>query len=259
VVPERAGDQLERVNQHTLQEHHRFLRRLDHEIKNPLTAIRAGLVNLRDAPGMAHHQDALMDIDGQVMRLGRLLADLRKLAEFETRPIEQMKIDLSDLLQEVLALAEDRPEASERTIKLVLPQAPWPLPLIAGDWDLLFLAIHNLIDNAIKYTLPGNTIEIRAYEHGAAIHVEIADTGPGIPEGELPHVWEELSRGYSARGIPGSGLGLPLVKAIAERHGGQVSLRSRAGYGTVFAMRLPIAAAQHTQRTVAMRSGPSGR
>ncbi len=249
-------ERLDQAHQRSLDEHHRFLRRLDHEIKNPLTAMRASLANLRDMPGMVPHREALEDIDSQIMRLGRLLADLRKLAEFETRPVEEMKIDLSDLLREVLALAEERPEASTRYITLTLPQAPWPLPLIAGDWDLLFLALHNLVDNAIKYTLPGNTIEIRALENGSAVVIEIADTGPGIPEAELPHVWEELSRGYSARGIPGSGLGLPLVRAIVERHGGQVTLRSRAGHGTVFSMRLPVVPGQATQHTRPMRSHP---
>jgi two-component system OmpR family sensor kinase len=70
--------------------------------------------------------------------------------------------------------------------------------------------------------------------------VEVADTGPGIPEPEIAHIWDELYRGEGARGIPGSGLGLALVRAIVERHGGQVSLRSRAGQGTVFSLRLPL-------------------
>lgn len=240
------------LHRQSLEEHHRFLRRLDHELKNPLTAIRAGLANLAVLPGLSQHQsdvrDNVADIDSQVMRLSRLLRDLRKLAELETQPIERMQIDLSDLLNEVLSLAEERPEAADRKIRLTLPEAPWPLPLISGDWDLLFLALHNLLDNAIKYTLPGNRIEIRAFEDGPTVVIEIADTGPGIPEGELPHVWEELSRGYSARGVPGSGLGLPLVKTIIDRHGGRVLLRSRAGHGTVFTIRLPISAVTHTRQ-----------
>jgi signal transduction histidine kinase len=69
--------------------------------------------------------------------------------------------------------------------------------------------------------------------------IEVADTGPGIPEEEQPHVWEELYRGEAGRGIPGSGLGLALVRTIAEQHGGGVSLRSRLGLGTVFSLRLP--------------------
>jgi two-component system OmpR family sensor kinase len=68
----------------------------------------------------------------------------------------------------------------------------------------------------------------------------VADTGPGIPEDETPRVWDELHRGRAARGIPGSGLGLALVRAIVERHGGQVTIRSRLGQGTVVRVRLPV-------------------
>jgi two-component system, OmpR family, sensor kinase len=70
--------------------------------------------------------------------------------------------------------------------------------------------------------------------------IQVADTGPGIPEDELNTIWEELARGYSARGVAGSGLGLALVRIIIERHKGKVSLQSRAGHGTVFTIRLPI-------------------
>jgi two-component system OmpR family sensor kinase len=111
---------------------------------------------------------------------------------------------------------------------------------VNGDPDLLFLAVHNLLTNAFKFTQPGDRIEVRALEDGAAVVIEVADTGPGIPGNEIPHVWEELYRGQGARGIPGSGLGLALVRAIVERHGGQVALRSRQGQGTVFTLRLPI-------------------
>ena len=69
--------------------------------------------------------------------------------------------------------------------------------------------------------------------------IEVADTGPGIPEDEVESVWDELYRGKGARGVPGSGLGLALARAIIERHGGQIRLRSRAGQGTVVTVRLP--------------------
>jgi len=223
------------------EEHRRFLQRLDHEVKNPLMGIRAGLANLRDLVPDPQVADSLESVDAQVLRLSRLLKDLRKLADLEHQPIERMPVNLEELLEEVLAVAGERPEAAERNMQLTLPQAPWPIPTVQADWDLLFLAIHNLVDNALKYTLPGNTIEVRAFEDGASVVIEVADTGPGIPEAELPHVWEELSRGYSARGVPGSGLGLALVRTVAERHGGRVTLRSRAGYGTVFSVRIPMA------------------
>jgi two-component system OmpR family sensor kinase len=237
----RRQDDVARVQTRTAEDRRQFLRRLDHELKNPLTAIQAGLANVASAPLPDAQQAALESVRSQVLRLSRLSADLRKLAELETRPLERTQVDMTELLNEVVEITRERPEASERELTLTVPQAPWPLPTIDGDPDLLFLAVHNLLTNAVKFTRPGNRIEVRAFEDAAGIVVEVADTGPGIPEAEIPHVWEELYRGQGARGIPGSGLGLALVRAIADRHGGQVGLRSREGQGTVFTFRLPVA------------------
>ena len=82
-------------------------------------------------------------------------------------------------------------------------------------------------------------MEVRAFEDAEMVIVEVADTGSGIPDEELPFVWQELYRGREARGIPGSGLGLALVQAITDRHGGQVTMRSRVKQGTVVTMKLP--------------------
>jgi two-component system OmpR family sensor kinase len=221
------------------QERRRFLRRLDHELKNPLTAMRAGLANLAWVSS-DEARGALDSVQAQTMRLSRLASDLRKLAELETRPLERTAVNVGDLMQEVLDVAQERPEARQRRLTLTLPQAPWPLPTISGDQDLLFLAVHNLVDNALKFTRPGDTVEMRAFEDGARLVIEVADTGPGIPAAEVSHIWEELYRGQGARGIAGSGLGLALVRAIVERHRGQVGLRSREGQGTVFTIRLPL-------------------
>ena len=173
------------------------------------------------------------------MRLSRLAADLRKLADLETRPLEDAPVDIAELLREVMGVIQERPEAADRRLALTLPQAPWPLPIVKGDRDLLFLALHNLVDNALKFTQCDDTVEVRAFEEGTGVAIEVADTGPGIPEAEVPFVWEELSRGQAARGIPGSGLGLALVRAVVARHGGQVGLRSRVGQGTVVTLTLP--------------------
>jgi two-component system OmpR family sensor kinase len=244
------------VRAQVAEERRRFLQRLDHELKNPLTAIRAGLANLANGLATATlrqpfdgaqdkaqdtaQQEALASVEAQVLRLSRLTSDLRKLAELEARPLERVPVDVAELLQEAVALAQEQPEAEGRQFTLTLPQAPWPVPDVLGDWDLLFLAIYNLLDNALKFTRPSDTVEVRASEGGTFVIIEVADTGPGIPQEELPRVWEELYRGQGARGVPGSGLGLALARAIVERHGGQVTLRSREGQGTVVTMRLPI-------------------
>ncbi|MCK4898625.1 MAG: HAMP domain-containing histidine kinase, partial [Anaerolineales bacterium] len=220
----------------TAEERRQFLQRLDHELKNPLTAIQAALVNLDEES----NQTAIKSIKTQALRLSRLVADLRKLAELETRPIERSPVNLTEILQEAVNLVQEQPEAAERTLSLSLPQAPWPLPNVKGDEDLLLLALVNLINNAVKFCQPGATVEVRAFEDAEMVIVEVADTGPGIPEEELPYVWQELYRGQGARGVQGSGLGLALVRAISDRHGGQVTIRSRVRQGTVVTMKLPV-------------------
>ena len=226
--------------QQAAQDRRRFFRRLDHELKNPITAILAGLANLSLAESQSDRSVIVNSIQVQVERLRRLVAELRKLSELETRPLEHSTVDMTEVLEDAFELANGQSAANQRVLNLSIPRAPWPLPTISGDRDLLILAVHNLLDNAIKFTSPGNTIEMRAFEDSRHVVVEIADTGPGIPSNETPHIWEELYRGEAARGIPGSGLGLALVRAIVILHDGTITLRSRPNEGTVFTMRLPI-------------------
>jgi two-component system OmpR family sensor kinase len=235
----RAGHaaELTRSREASLQERRRFLQRLDHELKNPLTAIHTGLNNVGDVADEPYVKGEVDAVKAQVGRVTNLVADLRKLAALETASIETGSVDLGDLLsEEVDALRE----ISHREIVLMLPSAPWPLRQIAGDRDLLLLAVHNLLDNAIKFTGEEDTVEVRAFEDDRQIVIEVADTGPGIPEAESGQVWEELYRGKQARGVEGSGLGLALAKMIVEKHGGRVWLRSQSGQGTVFTVRLPV-------------------
>lgn len=216
-----------------------FLRRLDHELKNPLTAILAGLANLSVAESTTNRTATLKSVQNQVDRLRRLVTELRKLSDLEVRPLDRSPINMTELLEDAFNLAKEHPGSEDKVLNLSIPRAPWPLPTISGDRDLLILAIHNLLDNAIKFSHSNDTIEMRAYEDGSSIIIEIADTGPGIPLSDQNQVWEELYRGEQARGIPGSGLGLALVRAIVARHEGNINLRSRPGEGTVFTLRLP--------------------
>ena len=233
----RRGKVKQQVETQAAEEHRRFLQRLDHEMKNPLTVMQVGLANL----GEDCDPKMLESVKVQTLRLSRLVADLRKLSDLETLPIEFASVNLAEILKTVVGMTEESRSAKEIKLTLNLPQAPWPLPAVSGDGDLLLLAFINLLDNAVKFSEPGDTIEVRASEDGRMIVVEVADTGPGIPEEELPHVWQELYRGQAARGIPGSGLGLALVRVIFERHGGQVNIRSRTEQGTVVIVRLPQA------------------
>ncbi|MES0362201.1 MAG: ATP-binding protein [Anaerolineales bacterium] len=217
----------------------RFLQRLDHELKNPLTVIQAGLTNMTYEPLEDYLANEVSAVQVQVLRITRLVADLRKLAALEVTPLETTVVNMAELLTEVVDVVKDQANLEDRQIALILPNAPWPLPDVEGDPDLLLLAIHNLLDNAVKFTSPGDTIEVRAFDDGNDIVIEVADTGPGIPEIEIDRVWEELYRGEQVRSVPGTGLGLPLVQAIIEKHGGIVGLRSRPDQGTVFSVRLP--------------------
>jgi len=222
------------------QDRRRFIQLLDHELKNPLTAILAGIANLSSSEGETRKGSSLDSIRTQVQRLSRLVSDLRKLSDLEIRPLEYSQVNLSEVLREIFELGRSSQTASDRQFNLLLPQAPWPLPEVHGDRDLLFLAFHNLMDNAIKYSQPGDAIELRAREDGNNLVIEVADTGVGIPEDEIELVWTELFRGKAARGVPGSGLGLSLARAIVKRHNGEISIRSRSGQGTVVTMQLPL-------------------
>jgi two-component system OmpR family sensor kinase len=234
---------IERARQETKlqasQDRRRFLRRLDHELKNPLTAILAGLANVSVVESGTENQPALDSVTVQVHRLSQLVGELRKLSDLETRELDREPINMTELLEDVYSVAQEQPGATERELTLSIPRAPWPLPEVNGDRDLLFLAIYNPIDNALKFTKPGDTIELRAAEEDGAVAIEIADTGPGIPEEEIDQVWDELYRGEGARGVPGSGLGLALARAIVSRHGGTTAIRSRPEQGTQITIRIP--------------------
>lgn len=188
------------------------------------------------------------DVQHQAERLSRLVADLRKLAELEERPIESDPVNLAEVLEEVSEAACAHPAHEGRTVRLVVSNVPWPLPAVTGDRDLLGLVFYNLVDNALKFTNPGDTVEIRAsedrhaVEEGRWVVIEVADTGPGIAPEELPRLFDELYRGTNARGIEGSGLGLSLVRRVIDRHTGTIAIRSRQDglRGMVFTVRLPV-------------------
>jgi two-component system, OmpR family, sensor kinase len=233
-----------RVTEEAGRDRLRFFMRLDHELKNPLTAIRAGLANIEQGGGMALASAgtvaALASVSVQADRIARLVSDLRKLADLETQEIETAPVDLTGLLDEVAEAVREIPAARERIIRVSVPRAPWPLPAAQGDRDLLFIAVQNLVANAIKFSGPGDTVEVRASEDGDALLLEVADTGTGIPADEIGQVWQELARGRAGRSLPGTGIGLALVRVIVVRHGGQVAIRSRPGQGTLVSMRLPV-------------------
>jgi CheY-like chemotaxis protein/two-component sensor histidine kinase len=180
-------------------------------------------------------------VEAQALRLSRLSADLRKLAELEVRLVERAPVDMPQLLRDAFAMAEDQPEAQDRRLSLSLPQAPWPLPSVTGDTDLLLLAVHNLLVNALKFTRPGDTIELRAFEDGSNVVIEVADTGPGIPEETAAKVFEPFFTTKEAG--KGTGLGLATIYGIVKQSGGDIWVYSEPGLGSTFKIYLPQSSA----------------
>ncbi|WDG18625.1 sensor histidine kinase [Microbacterium sp. Clip185] len=218
--------------------HRRFLRRLDHELKNPVTAIRSAL-----AAGEQTPPENLVIASAQATRLSGVVTQLRALSSLETRPIEASRVDLAVIVEEEAAALRDELAArgARRSVETVLPTVPWPLPPVTGDPDLLAVAVRNLLLNAAKYSGEGARIEVRGTEETDTVVIEVADTGWGIRAEDLPFVWEELWRAQDARGVEGTGLGLSLVRVVVHRHGGEVSLRSQFGRGTSVRLTLPRA------------------
>jgi len=218
-----------------------FLRRLDHEIKNPLTGLRAALVNLTEEKTEEERDRAVGNAHRAVERLTRLLTDLRKLSDLEERAIERFPVNVPELLDDVVTAVRILPAHEKREISVLIPKVPSPFPMVTGDRDLLLLAVYNLVENALKFTSEDDSIEVRAMEDGRSIVIEVADSGTGIPSEDLSKIFEELYRGSNARGTEGSGLGLALVNRIVTLHRGGVGVRSSQAEprGTVFAVRLP--------------------
>ncbi len=209
--------------------HRTFVGRLDHELKNPLTALRMGMAAVDD-PVLAEQMRA------QVDRLSSLVTELRKISEIDSYPVADEPVDVADVIAEVVETVVP----ADRQVMVALPKAPRPLPAVRGDRDLLFLAFYNVVGNAVKYSTPGARLEIRGSEDRGHVVVDVSDTGRGIPANEVEQVWSELARSTQVRHIPGNGLGLPMVAAVLRRLGGSSELSSIEGRGTTVRLRLPM-------------------
>jgi signal transduction histidine kinase len=230
-------------------EHRRLeARRLDfysmvaHDLRSPLTSIlmRAELMlaGKRGTLPDASSQD-LRKIESNVRSLVSLINDFLDLARFEGTgfKLERVEVDLVGLIDE--AVDQFRPLADNRQLRVqvIRPIAPM---LTCGDRQRLMQVISNLIANAVKFTPPGGDVAIRfAYERGM-VKVNVADTGPGIPEEAIPALFQRYARvGRAAKQVEGTGLGLMIVREIVEAHGGTVGVESEEGAGSVFWFRLP--------------------
>jgi len=232
---------IDKITRERDESHRQFLRRLDHELKNPLTGLQAALTNLRESQEPAESLAAVENASQAANRLRRILKDLRKLAELDAQMLEHCPVRVDELVEEMVAAAGGVPAYRERSLSLMISKVP-TLPPVTGDRDMLGLAIFNLIDNALKYSLPADAVEVRVREDGRALFIEVADGGAGIPLVEQMRIFDDLYRGENARETEGSGLGLALARRIVQLHGGEITLRSNPtqGWGTVFTIRLPV-------------------
>jgi two-component system sensor histidine kinase MprB len=202
-----------------------------HELRTPLTAIRANIELLEHAPDLPPAERAAMleSARGQLEDLTVLVGDLVDLARPGERPAEPPE-DLR--LDSLVADAVDRARRHAPTTTFELTAEPC---VVRARRARLVRAIGNLLDNAVKWSPPGEAVEVRVREG----EVTVRDHGPGIAQGDLPHVFDRFYRAPSARGLPGSGLGLAIVKHVADAHRGAVSAEAAPGGGTLMRLTLP--------------------
>ncbi|QUH00080.1 HAMP domain-containing histidine kinase [Saccharopolyspora erythraea] len=228
-----------------------------HELRTPLTSLRTNLELLMasaepGAPTLSaeDREEMFADVRAQITELSSLVGDLVELAREDTPQAVHEPVDLMEVVERALNRARRRAAGVRFQVRL----EPW---LMMGDATALERAVLNLLDNAAKWSPDGETVRVDLHpEHGYADQhgysaqrpaqqgygyavLEVADAGPGIAQGDRPHVFERFYRSSDARQLPGSGLGLSIVKQVAERHGGTVWAGEAPEGGALLSMRLP--------------------
>lgn len=221
-----------------------FVANVSHELKSPLTSIHSLTETLLEGAlnDPAHNTRFVRLIDEDAARLARLIDDLLALSQIESQavPLKLSAVELKPLVESVAASLQ--PGIGQRRLSVTLDI---PTGILArADPDRLRQVLANLLDNAIKYNKDGGTIKIVAARHDGWIKVTVADTGVGIPEQDLPRIFERFYRVDKARSreLGGTGLGLSIVKHIVESHGGQVTVRSQVNRGSTFSVTFPLSA-----------------
>ena len=216
---------------------------VSHELRTPLTSIRgyAELLLEREAGELNDEQEQFLNvIDRNTGRLLRVISDLLFVAQVDAGKLtlEPSRVDLADLVLESVDAA--RPNADAKAIAVHVDADE--IPAIYADRSRLAQALDNLLSNAIKFTPEGGRVDVRLCAATGAAVVEVRDTGIGIPADEQQKLFERFFRtkGATDRAIQGTGLGLSITKAIAEAHGGTISLESAEGIGTTFRIELPL-------------------
>jgi signal transduction histidine kinase len=223
-------------------EQQQFIADVSHELRTPLTVMRGSLeVALEEDRSAEEYREAMGNALLEVRHLTRLSQNLLFLARGQAGRVtlsfanaDLVKF-LADATHDLLPAISDK----ELALSVELPEEPVGAFI---DTDRILQVVHNLVENAIRYTPTGGRILVRLVSSSSEVRIEVTDSGIGIPEAQVPHVFERFYRSDQARRLHpgGSGLGLSIVKWIVEAHKGTVAVTSRLGEGTTFTVTLPL-------------------
>jgi heavy metal sensor kinase len=221
----------------------RFTADASHELKTPLTVLRAGVERAITTPNLppealAALEEALQEIKRMTELVDALLTLAR--ADEGIAPLHREPVDLRAIVEEARETGELLAEEAGVHMEVAVPPEP---VVVAVDGSRIRQLLLNLLTNAVKYTPAGGSVRMQLAAADGRVTLTVADTGIGIAPGDLPHIFDRFWRADSARTRtgerPGAGLGLAICKWIAEAHGGQIEVASRPGRGTTFTVTLP--------------------
>ncbi len=220
---------------------------VSHDLRTPLASLQGYLETLlikQDSLSRAEKERYLRLALNHGTRLGRLIKELFELATLDnTDSLPAFEpFSMAELAQDVTQKFALQAEQKSLTLETDIPR---DAPFVSGDIGLIERVLENLIENAIKYTPSGGKVRIAVMPHGEALAAEIADTGVGIPETDLPRIFERFYRVESHRpdDVEGTGLGLAIARRILQLHGTAIDVKSHLGEGTRFTFELPLARA----------------
>jgi signal transduction histidine kinase len=209
-----------------------------HELRTPMTRLRGSAeMALHGEQNIDTLREALLDCLEESERVLTLLNTLMDISEAETgtMKLNTEKINLPSLINEVVDLYNYIAEDKKVIIETHLPKELH----VTADRNRLLQVLSNLLDNALKYTIGGGKIDIEVFQKDQQVGMAVKDTGIGIPPEELPRIWDRLYRVDKSRSQPGIGLGMSLVKAIVQAHGGHVEVLSKPSEGSSFTVYIP--------------------